>query len=196
MEQQMIDHIVKAGRPIPGESLTNDPTAPQPFEKAPEFTELRDAIEFIFATIIEEDTYIPLMEQIDSGLPVMDFVQIYLFEGFQNGKWNPDLMMLLAEPMTYMIMALAERLDIDYKIYNGEDEEEEAEEAALGTESSKRVLEKIKTVRKDSKIPVGMLPAEMMEEINALPTDSLMAAPEEKPMTESLMAAPAKEEEV
>ena len=32
-------------RPMPGQSLTNDPNQPWPWEKAPEFTNLDDAIE-------------------------------------------------------------------------------------------------------------------------------------------------------
>ena len=37
-------------RPIPGESLTNDPGSPYPFEKAPEYTDRTDALEYLFST--------------------------------------------------------------------------------------------------------------------------------------------------
>jgi len=174
MNQDMADYITKAGRAIPGESLTNDPQNPQPFERTPEFTELRDALEYLFVAITEEETYMPLMEEIANGLPIMDFVQVFLFEGFNNGKWNPDLMMLLAEPMTYMIMALAERLDIDYVIYRGEEEEEAAEEEVMGIASTKRVLDKIKNAKG---VPAGVLPDKIETAIEEMPVDSLMAQP-------------------
>ena len=188
MNQDMADYITRAGRAIPGQSLTNDPENPQPFERSPEFTEMRDALEYIFVSLTEEETYMPLMEEISNGFPVMDFVQVFLFEGFNNGKWNPDLMMLLAEPMTYMIMALAERLDIDYIIYRGEEEEEAAEDEAMGIEGSKRILEKIKNAEG---VPAGALPEEITAAIEEMPVDSLMAQPpveEAKEAPASLMA--------
>jgi len=184
----MADYITKAGRAIPGESLTNDPQNPQPFERTPEFTELRDALEYLFVAITEEETYMPLMEEIANGLPIMDFVQVFLFEGFNNGKWNPDLMMLLAEPMTYMIMALAERVDIDYIIYRGEELEDAAEDQILGVKGSEDVIEKIKQARG---VPAGGLPTEITEAIKEMPVDSLMAKPPEEEAEEapaSLMA--------
>jgi len=188
MEQQFAEYINKADRAIPGQSLTNDPENPQPFEKSPEFTEMRDALEYIFVSITEEENYMGIMQEVENGFPIMDLVQIFLFEGFSNGKWNPDLMLLLAEPMTYMIMALAERVDIDYVIYRGEEEEEAAEEQVLGVKGSEEVLEKIK---KAKGVPTGSLPPEITEAIEEMPVDSLMARPPEEEAEEapaSLMA--------
>lgn len=187
MEQQFAEHIIKAGRAIPGQSLTNDPESPQPFEQAPEFTEMRDALEYLFVAITQEETYEPLMQEVASGLPIMDFVQVFLFEGFNNGKWNPDLMLLLAEPLTYMIMALAERLDIDYVIYRGEDLEDAAEEKVLGISGTEEIVEKIKKARG---VPSGVLPSVITEAIEKMPVDSLMAKPEEQVIAEE-EAAPA-----
>lgn len=184
----MADYINTAGRAIPGQSLTNDPENPQPFEKSPEFTEMRDALEYIFVSLTQEETYMQVMEEVAKGFPIMDLVQVFLFEGFNNGKWNPDLMMLLAEPMTYMIMALAERIDIDYVIYRGEEEEEAAEDQVIGTEASKRMLDKI---RNAEGVPAGALPEEITSAIEEMPVDSLMAKPPEEAAEEapaSLMA--------
>jgi len=174
MEQQFAEYINKADRAIPGQSLTNDPENPQPFEKAPEFTEMRDALEYIFVSITEEENYMGIMQEVENGFPIMDLVQIFLFEGFSNGKWNPDLMLLLAEPMTYMIMALAERVDIDYVIYRDEEAEEAAEDEVMGVENSKRILEKIKN---SQGVPAGALPEEITTAIEEMPVNSLMAQP-------------------
>ena len=35
------------------------------------------------------------------------------YVGFREGKWNPDLMMMLIEPFMYLLMALAEKAGID-----------------------------------------------------------------------------------
>ena len=57
-------------------------------------------------------------------VPIMQIVKIILYRGFSDGLWNPDMMLILAEPLAYMIMALAERADVDFKI--DEDDEEAA----------------------------------------------------------------------
>ena len=43
-------------RPIPGESLTNDPESPAPFEGPPQFSQKEDALEYLFVLLTEEDT--------------------------------------------------------------------------------------------------------------------------------------------
>ena len=43
--------------------------------------------------------------------------------GFEKGKWNPDLLMMLIEPTVYTLMALAEKANIQYRI-NGDEEED------------------------------------------------------------------------
>ena len=65
-------------------------------------------------------------------MDIAAIAQLILEQGFRAGKWNPDMMLLLAEPLMVILMALAERADIrDYEIYDGEkselDEEDEAE---------------------------------------------------------------------
>ena len=63
VDDQVIPYAEAALKgPIPGESLTNDPDSPYPFEKAPEFTTLKNANEYLFEKIIDEDTYVKLMD--------------------------------------------------------------------------------------------------------------------------------------
>jgi hypothetical protein len=52
----------------------------------------------------------------------MDIVQPLLIQGFQEGLFNPDMILLVAEPLTYMIAALAERAEVDFTIMGDEDE--------------------------------------------------------------------------
>ena len=52
LNQGYVDHLSSMDRPMAGSSLTNDPDQPLPFEKAPEYTNVRQACEHIFETII------------------------------------------------------------------------------------------------------------------------------------------------
>jgi hypothetical protein len=52
----------------------------------------------------------------------MEIVKPLIFQGFQEGLFNPDMMLLLAEPLTYIIAALAETADIDFTIMGDADE--------------------------------------------------------------------------
>ena len=179
----------KMGRPIPGQSLTNDPENPAPFEKAPEMTNVHEASMYLWDFVTEEETYAALMTAIDNEVPVMHIVQTILFNEFQQGKWNPDLMLMLAEPLAYMLIALAERLDLDIKIDN---EEEEGD--VFGVEMEERKLEELR----NSQIPQGFITEQMANEMKSLPTVSSLLEPQpeeeatEAPASEqpSLMAQP------
>ena len=127
------------------------------------------------------------MNVIDDGTALMDITQGILFKGFTEGKWNPDLMMMLAEPTTYMLMALAERADIDFKVYKGEEEDEDAEATLFNIDIDKQKLKELRSVSKSQEIPKGMIPKEIEEQIEELPASSLLSKPEEEEPEDSLL---------
>jgi hypothetical protein len=132
-QQNNLDNaFFKAGtsfkRAIPGQSLTSDPETPMPFERPPKLTNRGEALEYYFELLTEEEMYLSVMDAVESGIPLMDVVKPLLIQGFQEGLFNPDMVMLLAEPLTYMIAALAERADIAFTIM-GDDDESPSEEA-------------------------------------------------------------------
>jgi hypothetical protein len=187
----------KMGRPLPGQSLTNDPENPAPFEQAPEYTTVNEGVEFLWDKFIEPETYTSVLEAIADGTPIMNLVQVVLYDGFTKGKWNPDLMMMLAEPATYMLMALAERQDIPMTIYDGELEDETDDEMLFGQTLTDDRINQLKSSNDSGTIPAGILTPEMEEELESLPEvkESLMSRPETPATnTESLMAAPVGEE--
>jgi hypothetical protein len=187
----------KMGRPLPGQSLTNDPENPAPFEQAPEYTTVNEGVEFLWDKFIEPETYTSVLEAIADGTPIMNLVQVVLYDGFTKGKWNPDLMMMLAEPATYMLMALAERQDIPMTIYDGELEDETDDEMLFGQTLTDDRINQLKSSKESGTIPAGILTPEMEEELESLPEvkESLMSRPETPATnTESLMAAPVGEE--
>ena len=127
--QAIDDAFFKAGtsfeRRIPGQSLTNDPENPKAFEKPPQYTDRTEVLENYFEMLTEEETYLSIMDSLEEGVTVMEIVQVLIFQGFQDGLFNPDMMLMVAEPLAYMIAALAERADVDFVIMNDDDEDED-----------------------------------------------------------------------
>ena len=189
IEDTPVDSRITLNRSIPGQGLTTDPDSPMPWEQTPEYTDLEEGLQYIFGLLIEPENYVPIMDVIDDGTPLMDITQGILFKGFTEGKWNPDLLMLLAEPMTYILLALAERANIDdIKIYRGEEEDEDDEATLFNMEIGKEKLDKLKEFSTSKEIPAGAIPKDIEEKIEELPVSSLLSKPEEedKP-TDSLL---------
>ena len=109
-------------RPIPGQSLTSDPDNPMPFERPPQYTTVEAALEHYFEMFTQEKIYEGILDALLDDVPIMDIVKPLIFQGFQEGLFNPDMMLLLAEPLTYIIAALAETADIDFTIMGDADE--------------------------------------------------------------------------
>ena len=177
-------------RSIPGEGMSNDPENPYPFEKAPEFAVQREALEYLFVTITDEDKYTDILIAIEQGVPMMELTQVILFKGFTEGKWNPDLMMLLAEPLAFMLMALAERQGIDYVI-GGDDADEEAENERKSSTTGleERLKEKQQAALRGE---TNTLPTKIIEGIKEVPVIESLLSKKEEPETtpDSLLGQP------
>jgi len=156
--QAIDDAFFKAGtsfeRRIPGQSLTNDPENPKAFEKPPQYTDRTEVLENYFEMLTEEETYLSIMDSLEEGVTVMEIVQVLIFQGFQDGLFNPDMMLMVAEPLAYMIAALAERADVDFVIMDDDDEDEDEEDEDLPI-----MNQKLKTIEKpqmDDDFPVEL----------------------------------------
>lgn len=168
-------------RSIPGEGMSNDPDNPYSFEQAPEFVVHREALEYLFVTITDEEKYVDILMAIEQGVPIMELTQVILFKGFTEGKWNPDLMLLLAEPLAFMLMALAERQGIDYVITRDDVEEDAESERKLSTTGlEKRLKEKQKAALQGK---TNTLPTEIIERIEEVPVVESLLAKKEEPET-------------
>lgn len=131
------------GRPIPGQSLTNSPDNKYQWEGPPDFTDLKEALGDTVNRLLDRQNLVPILKSINDGVPIMDIVAQIGYVGFREGKWNPDLMMLLIEPTMYILASIAEQCGIDYLLYEGDTFEsyEEDEE-----ENDKKSLEDIKNI--------------------------------------------------
>ena len=165
-EQEGLDFLANRGRPIPGQSLTNSPDEAYAWEKTPQFTNLQSATDALFVELTEPEVYDSVLTMIERGESIANVAQVILYDGFQKGMFNPDLMMLLIEPTMYMLMALAEKGGIDdYEMYNGEEEDEFDEDEQL------EGMDKMMDIAKDKlapKMKSGVLPRDIETKIKEL----------------------------
>ena len=50
-----------------------------------------------------------LLNTLRDGVDIESVVQVLLFKGFQDGKWSPDLMLMLIEPMVASVEIINDR---------------------------------------------------------------------------------------
>ena len=177
---KFLERNMSAGRPIPGQSLTNSPDEPRSWEQPPEFTEPHKAMLQIFETLTEKETLANILLSLSKGVSVIDLSSIMLYTGFIEGKWNPDLMTLLMEPTMYMIMYLGDKAEINYLM----DSKGNNKNELSGKEQLKRItssLDELKQIAADRVSPDSVIPEikKELEEIK-IPTSLL-----EKVETES-----------
>ena len=110
--------------PIPGESLTASPDTPKAWERPPELTDQEEAMEAVYMELTEQDTLRKLVTVISEGIALDELAQVILYKGYTEGKFNPDMMLNLAEPTIYLLIAIADYADIkDYVLYDGEEDD-------------------------------------------------------------------------
>tara|TARA_R100001129_G_scaffold103907_1_gene70991 strand:- start:1294 stop:1890 length:597 start_codon:yes stop_codon:yes gene_type:complete len=179
--QKAVDAFANTGRPIPGQSLTSNPDEPRPFEGPPDFTNFKEALDYIAAELLLEENYLPMIAAIDDGVPITDLAMQIGYVGFREGKFNPDLMMMLMEPIMYLLMALAEKAGIEYRI-DDEDDDDDEDENSIFLEKSKNIADTIKEKVNSGKVPSGVLPTNIVEQIENInmPQESLLSRPEEE----------------
>jgi len=111
------------GGPIPGQSMAASPESKMPWDGPPKFTNIKEASQAIFLDLLEPGTLKSIVNLLQNDVPISEITSVLLMSDFSEGKYNPDLLMLLIEPVTYMLMAIADRFGIDPKIYKGEEED-------------------------------------------------------------------------
>ena len=165
---------MERGQAVPGQSLTNSPDEKYQWEKAPEFTNPRETMLYVFETLTVPETTENILLSLNKGVSVIDIASITLYSGFIEGKWNPDLMMILMEPTMYMIMALAEKANIKYILEAGDNDDEE-----LDAETENKIysdgIASLQEIKKQavSKVNPQTVPEEikkMIEEKNIEPS--------------------------
>ena len=187
---EAVEAFAKAGKPIPGQSLTSNPEEVRPFEGATEFTNFKEALDYTVGELLEEEAYMSIVGAIDDGVPIIDLVMQITYVGFREGKWNPDLMMMLVEPLIYTLMALAEKADIEYRIDSDDDDDDDS----LFEEKANNIADVAAAKLKEKDVvPSGIIPSEIMQQIEATEVpEGLLSKPEQ---TEEVIEEPMIEEQ-
>lgn len=195
-DQEGIDALVNAGRPIPGQSLTSSPEQRRPFEQPPEFVNFKEALDYTVSELLREEVYTNLVVGMGQGIPVADVALQIAYAGFREGKWNPDLMMMLLEPLVYVLMSLCEKAGVEYRLSSDpeieEEMEEDTDEISILEAKAKNIAETVEKKTGESKdIPSGAIPSNVIEKIESTPVpESLMARTREPEAEEILEEEP------
>jgi len=178
-----LSFLGKMEKPIPGESLTSSPENQYPWESPTEHVELQPAMEAIFMDLSEPEVYAAITDMASSGTPISDIAQLILYGGFEQGLWNPDLMLLLIEPTMYMIMGLIEKAGVlEYQIYRGEEEEpsDDIEQVQALDGMMNQLKEKVVPIKTEKDLK-GVLPTEITERLEKLEVpQGLLSRPQQE----------------
>ena len=144
--------------PIPGEALTTAPDMPRAWERPPQYTSQDKAMEAIYMEITSEDSLRKLINIINDGVPLDEIAQVILYKGYTEGKFSPDLMLVLIEPTLYLLISIADYADIkDYTLYNEETDDPDTEipdddvtPLMMGEEGEEEVKEEKRKPKKES----------------------------------------------
>jgi hypothetical protein len=181
---------LERGKAIPGQSLTNSPDQPYNWERPSEYTNPREAMMYVFESLTVPETTTNILLSLSNGVGVIDIASITLYSGFLEGKWNPDLMLLLMEPTMYMIMALAEKANIDFDLEAGDRDKPEEMSAESQLETITSGVSELDKMRKmaASRVSPQSVPQEVrtiIEETELSP--SLLERVEEEKQSKSLL---------
>ena len=92
--------------PIPGENYTSD-TRNYPWHRPPDITDLDEAIEFSAKRLMNEDVLPNMITLMKMKIPIVRIADIFATNGIAKGKWTPDMAIMLAGPLTHMLIILA-----------------------------------------------------------------------------------------
>ena len=133
IDLDLVKMVDPFNKPIPGQSLTNGDETQHAWDKPPKFVTVKDALDDIFYGLMERERLISLVSIMAEGIfDITTMAQIVLEKGWRDGKWNTELLLLLAEPVMIILMAISEKAGIrDYDIYEGERDELSDEQQKL-----------------------------------------------------------------
>ena len=133
--QEGMDELVNLsnqGGAIPGQSLMNDPEQSYPWEKPAKFANPREALDIIVTELLQPEPMKNIVAALSNGAAVADLSIAILYSKFSTGDINPDVMLLLVEPVMYLMMAIGEEANIKYNIEGNDldefDDEDDLEE--------------------------------------------------------------------
>ena len=161
------------GSPIPGQSLVNSPDSKYPWENPPTFSNPREALDDVATTILQPDTAKNIVKALSKGAAAIDLTMGVLYSKFLQGDISVDNLLLLAEPTTYIIMALGEEANIKYNIEGNDLDELDFDDNKEKFESQvnefKNGISNVKNITKEkintSTINEQIIPRSILEKV-------------------------------
>lgn len=174
--QESLNELVNLssqGRPIPGQSLVNNPDSKYPWENPPAFSNPREALDEVTTTILKPETAKNIVKALATGAPAIDLTMGVLYSKFLQGDISIDNLLLLAEPTTYIIMALGEEANIKYNIEGNDldelDSNDEEEKFKFQVDEFRNAISNVKNVAKQkvdtTTIDTNVVPRSILEKV-------------------------------
>ena len=104
----------------PGHSLTEDNTK-WAWGKPPKVADPEQALEQAINSLKEDRIQLELVKLLLGGASIEMIVEGYLFQGFQEGRFSPDVAVLIKAPLAFYIASIAEEAKIPYRFFENKD---------------------------------------------------------------------------
>lgn len=104
----------------PGHSLTQD-NSRWAWGKPPQITDPEQALEVAIASLQKPKVRDEMFKLLYTGVSVEVMVEGYVLQAFHDGKFMPDVGMLIQPPLGMYIAHMAEEAGIPYRLFENED---------------------------------------------------------------------------
>ena len=104
----------------PGHSLTED-NSKWAWGKPPKIVDPEQALEQAINSLKEGRVQLELVKLLMAGASVEMIVEGYLFQSFQDGRFSPDVAVLIKAPLAFYIASIAEESNIPYRFFENKD---------------------------------------------------------------------------
>ena len=104
----------------PGHSLTED-NSKWAWGRPQQVVEPEVALEQAINAIDDPSTQLEMVKLMLVGASVEMMVEGYLFQAFQEGRFGPDVGVLIKAPLAFYIASIAEKNNIPYRFFENDD---------------------------------------------------------------------------
>lgn len=105
----------------PGHSLTED-NSKWPWGRPPEMVDPDQALDRTIEQITEPRRKRELMKLLMVGVSIETIVEGMIFTAFRDGKYTPDVGLLLKAPLGIIIADMAEEENVPYRLFENDNE--------------------------------------------------------------------------
>lgn len=151
--------------PVPGQSLTNSPDNRYPWEQPPRFANPDEAAESVYQRLLQPEAIKYIVSALSNGASVTDVTSVILYGDFVSGLYNPDVMMLIFEPVMFLVMSIGEKANIDYILDVDLENEERENESKERMNDFLPALQKVKDKALEKTVSSASVPRNLLDKI-------------------------------